>query len=45
MGWGVRTFPLPQAMSLTGQYLSHPQQMRSGRLGFSGGWGIDATVA
>lgn len=35
-GCGVRMVPLPQRRSLAGQYLSHPQQMRSGFLGRSG---------
>ena len=34
-GCGVRMVPLPQRRSLAGQYLSHPQQMRSGFLGRS----------
>jgi len=32
----VRSEPLPQRMASGGQYLSQPQQMRSGFLGFKG---------
>lgn len=30
LGWGVRIEPLPQASAAAGQYLSHPQHVRSG---------------
>jgi hypothetical protein len=33
MGWGVRPEPLPQLRASAAQYLSQPQQMRSGCLG------------
>jgi hypothetical protein len=39
IGWGVRMVPLPHARSSAGQYLSHPQQMRSGFFGCSGARG------
>lgn len=36
MGCWVRSFPLPQRKSLAAQYLSQPQQMRSGWAGCMG---------
>ena len=36
LGCSVRIVPFPQARSVAGQYLSHPQQMRSGWRGFRG---------
>ena len=36
IGCGVRSFPFPQRKSLAAQYLSQPQQMRSGWAGYVG---------
>jgi len=43
-GCCVRIVPLPQARSSAGQYLSHPQQMRSGCGGRSGIFDIVALI-
>src|SRR6185437_9996338 len=41
-GCEARIVPLPQRMSSAGQNLSHPQQIRSGCLGWSGSLGVFA---
>ncbi len=40
-GCGARMVPLPQRMSSAGQNLSHPQQILSGCLGWSGSFGTE----
>src|SRR5215472_7192074 len=43
-GCWVRIVPFPQRRSSAEQYLSHPQQIRSGCFGFSASFGFDMAI-